>query len=457
MLEIPVRIVDCSWPRPVTQAHGRWTSEPEWDAPLMPSRPEPRCEILDGALVWAVDWREFFRAGVRLWNPHMSGEMRGFHVVFRVEVRESGVLDFWDDDGCVIRRDGRVVHDDRSAHPATRHELEARAGDVLEIAQWQFGWGWLWGGRVRRPGVPPTEPLDVLLRYREAVRARLERPEGPPLKLYTNGATPLRAVLAVYSLILNGYAPAGVDLLGEDQWSERSRAVFAAALPFARVVPTGAVLDRVRAVGGPGLADWARQHWFVMKTLVALLIEPRECCLIDDDVIVLDRFDDALERFGDHDLVFSPDQDMGDAYRATWRGIPGLPPVLPTARFNAGLYWVRPAADPRVVAGLAQRARPVAHLPVQWEQGLVACLYANKRASGLSPQRYFFPVVDGLPGGPLGYDYASNPCGFAMIHFAGLVEKPSDAAAVQLAGPVLDRAIETTLPSGDRRRVMALA
>src|SRR5919112_6183955 len=39
VMRIPFEIVGCSWPRPVEVVDGRWVSEPEWDAPLMPTRP----------------------------------------------------------------------------------------------------------------------------------------------------------------------------------------------------------------------------------------------------------------------------------------------------------------------------------------------------------------------------------------------------------------------------------
>jgi hypothetical protein len=46
-------------------------------------------------------------------------------------------------------------------------------------------------------------------------------------------------------------------------------------------------------------------------------------------------------------------------------------------------------------------------------------------------------LLDGLPGGILGYDYRNNPCGFRAIHFGGLPEKPSDAVALVLADDIL--------------------
>ena len=74
-----------------------------------------------------------------------------------------------------------------------------------------------------------------------------------------------------------------------------------------------------------------------------------------------------------------------------------------------------------------------------WEQGLFASLYARGTVRQLAPQRYLSPLWEGLPGGVLGYDYRNNPCGFAAIHFAGLRNKPSSAAAACLAPQILER------------------
>ena len=69
---------------------------------------------------------------------------------------------------------------------------------------------------------------------------------------------------------------------------------------------------------------------------------------------------------------------------------------------------------------------------------IFAALFAGDRTLELSTQRYFYPLFDGLPGGILGYDYARNPCGFASVHFGGLVEKPGDTVALFLAPEILN-------------------
>jgi hypothetical protein len=307
------------------------------------------------------------------------------------------------------------------------------------VAQWQVGWDWLWSATLQGAG-PTVE--EVLVPISEAAQRRLDAPTGPPLKVFTNAASPLRVLLAIYSMILNGYTPSGVHLFGDHQWSARAGHLLRWALPFAEIHSTPVVLDHLRALGGPGLVGLAQQHWFVLKTCVGILCEPRAACMLDDDVVILDRVDDALAAFEQSDLVFASDQDHGPAYAATWRTSRfGRPPwPLPTARFNAGLYWLRPAHDAAQLAHQMLAARPNPAAPFYWEQGFIAMAYAGLRTCELPSQRYFFPLFDGLPGGVLDYDYATNPCRFASIHYGGLRNKPSDDGALELLLPVVERA-----------------
>jgi hypothetical protein len=238
-------------------------------------------------------------------------------------------------------------------------------------------------------------------------------------------------------LILHGYSPSQLLLFGEDQWSEDARALFRAALPFAEVISTRNVLNRVHSVGNSTLSEYARRFWFVMKACIALMHPPDEFCLIDDDVFVLDSLGDALQAFTDHDLVYIPDTDHGNEYRRLWTGARSSVP-LSTGCFNAGLYWMRGVGDLRQLAARAIRIHPSRTNAWNWEQGLIACLYADRRTLQLPAKRYFYPLFDGLPGGILGYDYARNPCGYASVHFGGLTEKPSDDAMHFLAAEILD-------------------
>src|SRR5437762_13003639 len=105
-----IELLACSWPQPVQYAEGCWVSEPAWDAPIMPCLPPWRGELIEDELFLAINWRDIFSQGLKLWDHRSAGEMRGFHVVFRLRVHCSGTLIFWDDDGSIIRRNGIVAH-----------------------------------------------------------------------------------------------------------------------------------------------------------------------------------------------------------------------------------------------------------------------------------------------------------------------------------------------------------
>jgi hypothetical protein len=429
MSTMPFTITRCSWPRPVVVAGDRWASQPEWDAPALPDLPQPQPATVHGESCWLIDWCRLFGGGLGRLNGQPSpGEMRGFHVVFRLTIHVAGALIFWDDDGSIIRRDGAILHEDRGVHPLARSVLEVQAGDVLEVAHWQRYGDWQWAARV-------APSVAALLPYRTAVQERLAAPGGPPLKLYIGGAAPLRSAVAIYSMILNGYSPAEVLIFGDYQWSEAARRLLAELLPFARVAPTEQVLARIGGLGQPGLADLALRHWSAMKLAISLLCPPHTFCLMDDDVFILEPLDDALAAFAEHALVFAPDADYAPAYRAIWAQ-PGAPCI---GRLNTGLFWMRNAHAPREVAAAMMRVPPHRAAHWQWEQGFMATRYAGEPAHELPTQRYFYPYFDGLPGGVAGYDYGGNPCGFASIHFGGLAAKPSDANALALAPAILGR------------------
>ena len=426
---VPYDILCCAWPRPVAQCQGQWTSEPEWDAPLMHVRPQPQWRNLGGDDCWTIDWRELFRAG-----EGFGGEMCGFHIVFQIRVKTTGRLTFYSDDGCIIRRDGAVIHCDRAAHPAVRNQIDVEAGDHLEVAQWQFHRDWIWGARIDSPASAPDMQLRSWL---PAIEKRLAAPDGPPLKMYCRGATPVRTVVSLYSMILNGYAPSAVHLYGDYQWPAAARSLFATLLPFAQVNGIQEVSEEIRSVGGKALVDMARANWFVMKSCVSLLCGPGEFCLMDDDIFILDDVGDALSAFQDCDFVFAPDADSEEFYQNLWRGVFGHTTIKPTASLNTGLYWLRLRRDRREIAELLLRGSGILHAAWAWEQGFFANLYADGAVFRLPPQRFFYPYFDGLPGGVTGYDYALNPCGFASVHFGGPVNKPGDAVAELLAPQIL--------------------
>src|SRR4051812_4456242 len=74
-----------------------------------------------------------------------------------------------------------------------------------------------------------------------------------------------------------------------------------------------------------------------------------------------------------------------------------------------------------------------------WEQGCVAAAYASRPTHELPSQRYFYPIFEGMPDGLVGYDYASNPCGFASVHYGGLAANPGDEVMRVRAPQILAR------------------
>ena len=431
----PFDIIRCSWPCPITQEGRRWTSDPEWDAPSMASLPEVQLRNIEGHTYWTIDWRDVFSRHLHFHSPRSSGEMRGFHVVFEIRVRDSGTLIFWDDDGSIIRLDGKILHEDRDCHSLTHHEIAVRAGDRLEIGHWQCYGEWIWAGRIE-PLDSSAATLDLFSEYLPLVQRELRRPDGPALKMYFGPAAPARSVLSLYSLILNGYRPASVHVFGESQWTNQARELFGALLPFAEIVPTANVLENLDAVS-LGLANMAMNHWLVMKLCVSILCPPDEYCYLDDDIFILGSVKDATMAFEKHNLVYAPDADYSEDYAAIWN----MPEKRPfsTGNINAGLYWLRNTHAPKNLAARILGRPPSQEHVWQWEQGCMAVEYAHEAAVALPSQRYFYPYFDGLPGGITGYDYAANPCRFASIHFGGLAEKPSDVHARMLAPQILKR------------------
>ena len=432
---IGFRILSCSWPRPVENEKGVWLSDPEWDTPEMPDVPILRYEEMEGRVGVAINWCEFFRGNFLTFST--GGEMRGFHVTFRIRIEQTGTFVFWDDDGSIVRRDGVVLHEDRRGHSLERHSIEVREGDLLEFAQWQDILQWAWRGCLQPARSPRL--AEALLPYLPHVQERLSAPTGPPLKMMTNGFNSVRAALSVYSMVLNGYSPERILLYGEDQWTPERRESLAQLMPFAEVVTTPQALSEIEKAAGPEIRLGASACWWVFKTCIALYCPPRVSGMMDDDFVILDDVSDALRRFETHDLVYCRDTDYGEQYARAWGySVRKLGP-LPTGEFNAGLYWVRPPEDLSHLVRLMRRRRvEVKNMYFHiWEQGFIAVAFAGRTTLGLPTQRYFYPRFDGLPGDVFGYDYTQNPCGFASIHFGGMGNKPGDASAALIAADVL--------------------
>jgi hypothetical protein len=354
-------------------------------------------------------------------------------------VQTSGRLVFLDTDGCIIRRNGEIVHEDRERHPTQRHELSVRIGDRLEVAQWQSGGRWIWGARWE----PVKFTLDDLLLGAEPHRRRVEealtRPNGPVLKVFTNAADPVRCVLSIYSLVLNGYRPAGIQVFGDYQWNARSTRVMRTLLPFADIVSLSRVERALDAVN-PGLTPLVRQLWGAMKACIGLFFPPYAYCYLDDDVFVLDRMDDALQLWERHTIVYASDNEQTFRYSTLRYPTRSDQPEQPVPwNLSTGFYLLRNDGD------LAAQSQRLVNTPVDdhhswfWEQGFFAWEFAGSSAAVLPAPRYFVPRFDGLPGGLHGYDWYGNPCDFACVHFGALVWKPGDEEAGILFHDILGR------------------
>jgi hypothetical protein len=403
----------------------------------MPWIPSWRFEVLEDVECYALDWMDIFRLDVYRTGQPTAAEMRGFHVVFRLRVQHSGRLTFFDSDGCIIRRNGEVVHEDRERHPLQTHETPVRIGDYLEVAQWQAGGRWIWCARWEPAPLTLAELLQGVESYRRRVEEALTRPEGPALKVFSKGVDPIRCVLSIYSLVLNGYRPAGVHLFGDYQWSRRSRRIFESLLPFADIVSLDRVERRLDEIN-LGLAPLAREVWGAMKVCIGLFCPPQRYCVIDDDVFVLDRIDDALRLFDVHAMVYAPDGDDVDGYRALgYPQRPGVPEPRLLRNMGTGFYLLDNRGDLRAQSERLLATPVDGHPSRFWEHGFFAWEFGNESAAVLPSQRYFVPCIDGLPGGFHGYDWRRNPCEFACVHFRGEAPKPGDEEAAAVFHDVL--------------------
>jgi hypothetical protein len=439
-----------SWPMPVASANGRWLSDPVWDAPPMSTLPRWQFRFHDPSSLecfawrarasqYTLDWADLFRFDLNRSGQPSAGEMRGFHLVFRLRVQRGGTMAFFDTDGCIIRRNHEIVHEDREAHPLRNHELPVEYGDHLEVAQWQSGGPWTWGARWEAGRAAPDDMLVSLLApYGRRVEDALARPNGPPLKIYTNGTDPVRCALGIYSMALNGYRPAGIQVFGEHQWNQSSRRVLTTLLPFADIVDTGRV-ERTLDALNPCLVPLARSSWGAMKICIGLFVPPYEYCFLDDDIFVLDRIDDALRLHEDHTLVYAVDMDRGRRHRAIWCPEDAERPLL--GEVSTGFYLIRNNTDLKRQSDRLLKTRPGegGHPAWMWEQGFFAWEFGETKTAMLPTQRYFCPVFDGLPGGLLGYDWSRNPCGFTFVHFGGPKPKPGDDHAGGLVHEILGR------------------
>lgn len=362
--------------------------------------------------------------------------MPHFGVVFRIRVNAGGCFSFTSPGRCIVKRAGSLVFE---GTPDPESAIDTHPGDILDIAVAHDCDHWTWGARIPQS----TTGSELLTMHLPRVLERLRKPTGPPLKVFTDARYPLRTILAVYSMILNGYSPAKVYLYGGYQWKAFGRILLARFLPFASLVRQPMICEQIARVAPSEIADLAKQHGLLMKACVALFCDPPEFCLMDDDLFILKSVAGAQALAKEHDLVFVPDNDNAALYASIWGGVFDHRPLEATARLNSALVWLRMRKDRKRVGELMARGLEKlsewekVYEAWAWEQGFYAHLFAGDRVAQLPSEHYWFPYLGGLPGGMMGYDYANNPCGFTMIHFGGDVEKPTDMDALALTPQIL--------------------
>lgn len=423
----PFELVSCTWPFPLHEK----AIEGGWTAPVTHLRPVPEWKLAGDCTYWSIDWAHLFRGGARF-----LGAMRNFGVVFRIRVNGGGKLAFSSRGRCMIKRGDSLIFEGVAAPEAV---IDTHAGEILDVAVAHDCEEWTWGAKIAQP----AGGSDLLKIHLPGVLARLRTPTGPPLKVFTDARYPIRTVLSVYSMILNGYSPSKVYLYGDYQWKAFNRTLLARFLPFATLVRQQTIHEQIARAAGSEIADRAKEHGYLMKACVALFCEPAEFCVMDDDLFVLRSVAPAQALAAEHDLVFAPDNDNSALYREIWSSVFGETPLAATARVNGALYWLRMRKDRKRVGELMAQGLgrllewKKTHETWAWEQGFYAYLFANDRVSQLPRESYWYPYLGGLPGGVMGYDYANNPCGFTMIHFGGDVEKPGDGEALILMPQIL--------------------
>jgi len=362
--------------------------------------------------------------------------MHQFGVVFRIRVNADGKLVFTSPGHCAIRRGDLCVFEGVSDPEGS---IDARAGDILDIAVAHGPDQWSWGAKIQPVTNAGWELMNIHL---PRVQARLREPTGPPLKIFTDARDPIRTVISIYSMIVNGYSPSKVYIYGDYQWTPFAQSVLAPFLPFATVVPLTKIRDQISQVSPSRLADGAQDHWFVMKSCVSLLCDPLDFCMMDDDLFILKPIAGPQALSQKHDFVFVPENGNAMLYRSIWSDVFPDVPLTQTARLNTALYWLHMRKDRKVAADLMLRGLGKLEAKWAWEQGFYAHLFANDPILELPSELYWYPFFCGLPGGMLGYDYANNPCGFTMVHFGGDVPKPTDNEALQLMPQILGRDLE---------------
>lgn len=409
----PYDLLSCSAPIAASGDGVIWSSAPVWDAPQITPVVQP---------VWNADaeipsYTTDINRLVDHASPRPSGGISSpwlnHHVIMRIRLRRTGDLVLRTSSACVIRHAGRVVAEQRRSHALAADPIVLNLvdGDVLDIALWcgKDGWSLAVDAAPISPDIPS---LDV---YLPAVLRRLESPDGPPLVLTTDGLMPNRLALAVYSLILNGFAPSAVEIYGEHRWPELQRQRINELLPFARIVPTTQFRQRVRDSAGPTL-DRPLDEDVVFDTAVLLLGGGPEACCITDDLVVLEPLTGALKQFRGADLVGCTTTTPADLQ--PWIDLLDFDEPSAAAHLAFDLFFRRATADPAdllldLVSLTPYEAQEAANDPARmdistWQRSAIAFCFSDAAIASL-PTGTLPDPADTPPGGPFGYDLTTNP------------------------------------------------
>jgi hypothetical protein len=450
LLDRPLLGLTSSYPVAAEWRGEEWVGEPAWNAPEMPDAPIPRLENWRGHGSWLYDFHRFFQNQMGVPYRATSPQMRLRQIVLRGRAARAGRLLIWADDMAVVRRNGLVTGEKRAPGNGGLM-IDVASGDEIEIACAQLAGEWWLSVGFERPVLSDQDRIDLLRPWSVLAGERLRQPDGPPLKLYTNARNPSLMASSLLTMVVNGYSPEEVLLYGDYQWSPEKRAMVEALLPFARIVPAAETCRRLEELGGPELPELARAHWWVMKSAITLLENPASACMMDDDLLILEPLTDALSASRTHALVHVQDRkDWASRYRGVWSHALSLPDPLPTGLVNCGLVFIRQMHDRQQVARMMveyspARIQAMVDFDIRkwcWEQGLVAALYAEQPVFPLDLQRHLFVPHDGLPYGPLAYDYERNPAGYSSVH---LVNRGYEDDSETLGFAVGQRALRRVL------------
>jgi hypothetical protein len=313
-----------------------------------------------------------------------------------------------------------------------------------------------------------AEIAHLLTPLAAAAAGRMVIPNGPTVAVYSDGTSPVRTAIAIYSLVLNGYAPHSVKVFGEHRWSEGTKAFFQASLPFAEIPATEELRSAIRRAGDKALERMIAENDFGLRAAMALFVSNDEMCILEDDVVIIDGLDEGVNRLRTHDLVYAPANDKGRQFRMRWPTVRKLPTALIAADFGGGLYWLRPTSHPALIAEyILQLAVPSGGEPdSDWLNGLIALSYARYDVWKLPEHLHTnAATVSGdtheqqaqLREKLLSYDYQHNPMRLCSICLDSPLRPLSDREALALVPSLFARSATRLAESPTRSLTLQAA